>query len=168
MIDVIEPSKKSELVSYPIRDIVQEAKKVEIKPNEKFMEEIVAGRPVFSFPMRRGGFRLRYGRTRFMGILAKAIHPATMVILDEFPVFGTQVKTERPGKGCIVTPCETIDGPIVLLNNGTVKQVQSVEEALEVKAISDKEVFVKNLKMKMPLFGYSFADEKLILEFAAR
>ena len=107
----------------------REAKKTEIKPNERFMEEIVAGRPIFSFPMRRGGFRLRYGRTRFTGILSKAIHPATMVLLDEFPVFGTQVKTERPAKGCIVTPCETIDGPIVLLDDDSVKKIETIDEA---------------------------------------
>ncbi|MBI2628746.1 hypothetical protein HYW74_01540 [Candidatus Pacearchaeota archaeon] len=46
--------------------------------------------------------------------------------------------------------------------------IANFEEALEIKAVSDKEVFTKNLKMKMPLLGYSFADEKLILEFAAR
>ena len=76
------------------------------------MDEIVAGRPIFSFPMRRGGFRLRYGRTRFMGILSKAIHPATMVLLDDFPVFGTQVKTERPAWGGALVLCAALTAPL--------------------------------------------------------
>ncbi len=46
--------------------------------------------------------------------------------------------------------------------------IANFEEALEIKAVSEKGVFIKNLKMKMPLLGYSFADEKLILEFVAR
>ncbi|MFH1056285.1 MAG: DNA polymerase II large subunit [Candidatus Micrarchaeota archaeon] len=123
----------------------QESKKVEIKPNEKFMEEIVAGRPIFSFPMRRGGFRLRYGRTRFTGILSKGIHPATMILLDEFPVFGTQVKTERPAKGCVVTPCETVDGPIVLLDDESVKKINSVEEAEAIRNRVKEVLFIGDL-----------------------
>ncbi len=116
-----------------IRVSKQEAEGVELKPVEKYIDEIVAGRPIFSYPLARGGFRLRYGRTRFTGIAAKAIHPAAMVLLEEFPAIGTQVKLERPGKGCVVTPCETIDGPIVKLTDGEVKQIDSVEEALAVK-----------------------------------
>ncbi|MCX6767741.1 MAG: DNA polymerase II large subunit [Candidatus Micrarchaeota archaeon] len=111
----------------------QEAERVELKPVEKYIDEIVAGRPIFSYPMAAGGFRLRYGRTRFTGIASKAISPATMVILDEFPAIGTQVKIERPGKGCIVTPCDSIDGPIVKLADGEVRQVNSIAEAEEVK-----------------------------------
>ncbi len=150
----------------------QEAKKVEIKPNEKFMEEIVAGRPVFSFPMRRGGFRLRYGRTRFMGILAKAIHPATMVILDEFPVFGTQVKTERPAKGCVVTPCENLDGPIVLLQDDSVKKINSVEEAWKFKDKTKEILFLGDMlacygdfnKSNHPLIPSPWCEEWMVLE----
>lgn len=112
-----------------VKIVKQDASKVEIKPSSKYMDEIVAGRPIFSYPMRPGGFRLRYGRTPFTGIAAKAIHPATMVVLDEFPVIGTQLKVERPGKGCIVTPCETILGPVVKLKNGAVKQIDSAEQA---------------------------------------
>ncbi|MBI2446179.1 DNA polymerase II large subunit [Candidatus Micrarchaeota archaeon] len=111
----------------------KQEEKTEIKPNGKYMDEIVAGRPIFSFPMKPGGFRLRYGRTRFCGIQSKAIHPATMVVLDDYPAFGTQVKTERPGKGCVVTPCETIEGPIVLLDDGEVVQVRDANQASSLK-----------------------------------
>ena len=126
-----------------IEKLVKVSKKsteqVEIKKNEKYMDEIVGGRPIFSYPLTPGGFRLRYGRTRFTGIQSKAIHPAAMVLLDEFPVFGTQMKTERPGKGCVVTPCENIEGPIVLMNDGSVKRITTLEEAFAVR-VSVKEI----------------------------
>ncbi|MEM4254939.1 MAG: DNA polymerase II large subunit [Candidatus Norongarragalinales archaeon] len=154
----------------------QEAKKVEIKPNERFMEEIVAGRPIFSFPMRKGGFRLRYGRTRFTGILAKAIHPATMVLLDDFPVFGTQVKTERPAKGCIVTPCETIDGPIVLLDDDSVKKISNIDEAYALRNKVKEILFLGDMlccygdfnKSAHPLVPSPWVEEWLALELKGR
>jgi len=105
----------------------------EIKPNSLYLDDIVAGRPIFSYPSEKGGFRLRYGRTRMSGIAAKAIHPATMVLLDGFLTIGTQMKVERPGKGCIVTPCSTIEGPFVKLKDGSVLQLKSVEEVQKVK-----------------------------------
>lgn len=123
----------------------KQEEKTEIKPNGKYMDEIVAGRPIFSFPMKVGGFRLRYGRTRFCGIQSKAIHPATMMVLDEYPAFGTQVKTERPGKGCIVTPCETIEGPTVLLDDGEVRQVRTSEEAVQLKERIRKIIFLGDM-----------------------
>ncbi|MBU1197555.1 DNA polymerase II large subunit [Candidatus Micrarchaeota archaeon] len=105
------------------------AKQLEFKPIGKYIDEIVGGRPILAYPMRPGGFRLRYGRTRFTGIASKAIHPATMALLDGFIAVGTQLKIERPGKGCIATPCERIDGPIVKLKSGEVRAFSNVEEA---------------------------------------
>lgn len=104
-----------------------------IKPNSLYLDDIVAGRPIFSYPSEKGGFRLRYGRTRMSGIAAKAIHPATMVLLDGFLSIGTQMKVERPGKGCIVTPCSTIEAPFVKLKDGSVLQVKTAEEAERMK-----------------------------------
>ncbi|MFA4946210.1 MAG: DNA polymerase II large subunit [Candidatus Micrarchaeia archaeon] len=113
----------------------------EIKPNPKYYHDLVGGRPIFGYPMRRGGFRLRYGRTPFCGIQGKGMHTASMEILREFPVMGTQVKTERPGKGCIVTGCDEIDGPIVRLKNGSVRKINSFEEAKRVRADVDEVLF---------------------------
>jgi len=145
----------------------KDAQKVDFRPIERYMEEIVGGRPIFSYPMRPGGFRLRYGRTRFCGILSKAIHPATMVLLDDFPVFGTQVKTERPGKGCIVTPCETIEGPTVLLDDGEVLQVNDVAQAEKLRARVKEILFLGDLlvcygdfnKANHPLAQSAWCDE---------
>jgi len=104
-----------------------------IKPNFKYIKETIAGRPVFGHPSRKGGFRLRYGRARTGGLASIAINPATMYLTEEFMALGTQVKIERPGKAGAVTPCDTIEGPTVLLHDGTVKRVNTAEEAKELR-----------------------------------
>ena len=102
-----------------------------ISPNFKYIKETIAGRPVFGHPMRKGGLRLRYGRARTTGLAAIAVNPATMVLTGEFMAIGTQIKIERPGKAGAITPCDSIEGPTVLLKNGTVKRVDDMDEALE-------------------------------------
>ncbi|MBE3136284.1 MAG: DNA polymerase II large subunit [Thermoplasmata archaeon] len=109
-----------------------------IPPSSKYIGEVIAGRPVFSHPSRVGGFRLRYGRARTAGLASTAINPATMFLLDSFITVGTQMKTERPGKGTIGTPCDQIEGPIVLLQNGDLIQINDVKNIRgDVKKIID-------------------------------
>jgi len=100
----------------------------EVTPNFKYIKDLIAGRPVLSHPSAKGGFRLRYGRSRNAGLAATSIHPATMAVLDGFIAIGTQVKTERPGKGTAITPCDSIEGPIVKLKDGSVLRVCSADE----------------------------------------
>ncbi|WP_297498537.1 DNA-directed DNA polymerase II large subunit [Thermococcus sp.] len=107
--------------------------KANIAPNNKYTKEIIGGRPLFAEPSTNGGFRLRYGRSRVSGFATWSVNPATMLILDEFIAIGTQMKTERPGKGCIVTPATTVEGPIVKLKNGSVVRVDDYETALKVR-----------------------------------
>ncbi len=104
-----------------------------IAPKKKYIQETIAGRPVFGHPSKEGGFRLRYGRTRTEGLAAVAVNPAAMYLTDEFLALGTQIKTERPGKAGAITPCDTIEGPTVLLKDGTVKRVDSAEESKELQ-----------------------------------
>ncbi|MFO7677696.1 MAG: DNA polymerase II large subunit [Thermoplasmatota archaeon] len=109
-----------------------------IVPSSKYIGEVIAGRPVFSHPSRKGGFRLRYGRARTAGLASTAINPASMFILDSFIAVGTQMKTERPGKGTIGTPCDQIEGPIVLLKNGDLVQINHVKDICgDIKQIID-------------------------------
>ncbi|TXT56736.1 MAG: DNA polymerase II large subunit [Candidatus Thorarchaeota archaeon] len=103
------------------------AKKLAPKPD--YLADVIGGRPVFSHPSRVGGFRLRYGRSRNTGLAGVGTHPATMFLVEEFLAPGTHIRTERPGKGSIVAPVDTIEGPIVLLQDGTVKQVFTSDEA---------------------------------------
>jgi DNA polymerase II large subunit len=62
--------------------------------NEKFLRDLIAGRPVFTHPSEPGGFRLRYGRARNHGHATAGVHPATMHLVDDFLAAGTQIKTE--------------------------------------------------------------------------
>jgi DNA polymerase II large subunit len=94
-----------------------------------YIKDLVAGRPVFSHPSRSGGFRFRYGRNRMGGFSATSLHPATMGISNSFLSVGTQLKIEKPTKGCAVNSCEQVDGPIIKLNNGSVRKVYTLEEA---------------------------------------
>ncbi|MFC7239378.1 DNA polymerase II large subunit [Saliphagus sp. GCM10025317] len=104
-----------------------------VEPATKFLRDLIAGRPVFSHPCAEGGFRLRYGRARNHGFATAGVHPASMHILDDFLATGTQIKTERPGKAAGVIPVDSIEGPTVRLANGDVRQIDDVEEALEVR-----------------------------------
>jgi len=97
-----------------------------------YIKDLVAGRPVFGHPSRSGGFRFRYGRSRTTGFSAAAIHPATMGISNGFLSTGTQLKIEKPTKGCIITSCDTLDGPIVKLITGSVRKINSLEEARKI------------------------------------
>jgi len=103
------------------------------EPSKKFLEDLIAGRPVFAHPSEAGGFRLRYGRARNHGHATAGVHPATMHLVDDFLATGTQIKTERPGKAAGVVPVDSIEGPTVRLANGDVRRIDDVEEALALR-----------------------------------
>jgi DNA polymerase II large subunit len=107
----------------------EEEKENTINPDYTYIKDLVAGRPVLTHPLHPGGFRLRYGRSRTSGYSASSLHPATMIILNDYIATGTQLKLERPGKATTVTPCDSIDGPIVKLNNGQVLQIETEKDA---------------------------------------
>ncbi len=100
-----------------------------VKPVDKYLKDIVAGRPVFGHPSRKGGFRLRYGRARNSGFATVGVNPATMVIVSSFIAVGCQLKIERPGKAGGVVPVTSIEGPTVRLNNGDVLKINTANEA---------------------------------------
>ena len=98
----------------------------------KYLKDVIAGRPIFAFPDEPGAFRLRYGRSRSSGLASMSIHPATMVIVDSFAAIGTQIKLQLPGKATAANPCDSIEGPSVLLKNGTFTRLDDYEEAKKV------------------------------------
>ena len=100
-----------------------------VLPDTTFIKDLVAGRPIFTYPLRNGGFRLRYGRGRVSGFSSDSVSPATMVAVNNFIAAGTQFKTERPGKSTTLNVCDTIEGPIVKLKNENVLQLNTYEEA---------------------------------------
>lgn len=97
-----------------------------------YLQDLVAGRPVFAHPSRSGSFRLRYGRSRNTGYSTLALHPATMGITKGFIAVGTQLRIEKPTKGCSAAAVDSIDGPIVKLKNGSLRRLWSSEEAEEI------------------------------------
>jgi len=114
------------------------------KVDDKYMRDIIGGRPVLAYPQTNGGFRLRYGRSRNAGLAAMGIHPSTMEIV-EFLAVGTQMKIERPGKGNCVVPCDSIDGPIVKMKNGSVVKVESEQQAKKIKHQVDEIIFLGDM-----------------------
>jgi len=147
--------------------IKKKADKIEVKPDHTYLEGLVAGRPVFSHPSAKGGFRLRYGRCRNNGLMGKAVHPATMVLLDNFLAYGTHMKIERPGKGCVVAAHEGLEPPAVKLNDGRVAKVRTLEEAYALKGEVAEVLFLGDLlcpygdflKSNHPLLPSGYCEE---------
>ena len=145
---------------------------VSIKPLDKYLRDLIGGRPVFSYPMRKGGFRLRYGRSRNTGFAAAGLNPATLYILGEFLAVGTQMKTERPGKACGVVPVDSIEGPTVRMQNGDVLRIDDeataikfgpgIERILDVGEILI--AFGEFLENNHPLIPCGYCNEWWLLE----
>ncbi|HNV00862.1 MAG TPA: DNA polymerase II large subunit [archaeon] len=146
--------------------------KIEVKPNKAFLDRLAAGRPILAYPSTWGGFRLRYGRGRNTGIMAKAINPATMVLTDEFIAVGTHGRMERPGKATQFFPCTTIEGPIVLLKDGSVERINTREKAENLKAQIDKIIYLGDIlttygdfkKTSHPLIPVGYCEEWWVKE----
>ena len=111
----------------------EDEQKNKIKPKDKYIRDLIAGRPVFSHPSRPGGFRLRYGRSRNTSFASAGINPASMVLLDDFITNGTQLKVERPGKAAAMSAVDSIEGPTVRLFSGDLIRVDNIKEAYEVR-----------------------------------
>ena len=92
-------------------------------------EEVISGRAVLSMPRRKGGFRLRYGRSINTGLSTIGIHPAVAILLDFPVVAGTQVKVDLPGKAATIAFVDSIEGPTIRLPDGAVRKVSSAAEA---------------------------------------
>ena len=138
----------------------------EIVHEPKYIQDIIGGRPVLGHPSEKGGFRLRYGRSRNTGLATMGVHPATMALL-EFLAVGTQLKIEYPGKGNCVVPVDSIEAPTVKLKNGDVVILNSVKQAREVKKdvveilfLGDMLVaFGEFLRNNQPLYPSGWCEE---------
>ncbi len=110
-----------------------------------YIKDLVAGRPVFGHPSRSGSFRFRYGRSRVSGFSATSIHPATMFVSNCFLSNGNQLKIEKPTKGCVVTSCDLIDGPIVKFKNGNVKKISDLDEAKKIYKDIEEIIYIGDI-----------------------
>ncbi len=113
-----------------------------VPPSYKYLRDSVVGRPVLAHPSAVGGFRLRYGHARNTGLASVGVHPATMVILENFLAVGTQVRIERPGKSAIVMPVDSIEGPVVRLKDGSVVRLEDPETARALLPDVDRILFL--------------------------
>ena len=120
-------------IKYDDNEEIETEDEEEIVSDMGYIKDVIGGRPVFAHPSEKGGFRLRYGRSRTTGLASMGVHPALMGLVDDFLACGTHVRTERPGKGAIVMPVDSIHPPIVKLKNGDVVKVESYEEAKAVR-----------------------------------
>ncbi|MCK5629144.1 MAG: DNA polymerase II large subunit, partial [Nanoarchaeota archaeon] len=119
--------------------------KLKIQPDYTFIKDLVAGRPVITHPLREGGFRLRYGRSRTSGYSAASLHPATMAVLDNFVATGTQLKLERPGKAASMTCCDYMEGPVVKLKDGSVVKLDDENEAQALRPQIEEIIFLGDI-----------------------
>ena len=132
-----------------------------------YMEDVIGGRPIFSFPGESGGFRLRYGRCRNTGLSALGVHPATMRVLRNFIATGTQLRIEKPGKGGVIMPVESIEPPVVKLKDGSVLRVESVQLTEKISDLVESILFVGDLLIAFgeflennrPLIPSAFVEE---------
>ena len=151
---------------------VIKVEKAEKKPDAdsdkaSFLDELVAGRPILAYPKAMGGFRLRYGRSRFTGIAAKGFSPATMIITNGFVAVGTQIKVELPGKGCVAAPVDSIEGPFVRLKSGECLRINDAEIAQRLKSEVEAILSIGDIlvtfgdfrKSNTPLQPASFTEE---------
>ena len=92
-------------------------------PSTKYLDKLVGGRPVLSFPGYKGGFRLRYGRSFTNGLASLNLSKGVFYLLD-YLAMGTQVAIEAPGKAAVVMPNEFLENPIVKLSNGDVVEIK--------------------------------------------
>ena len=167
----VGPAKEEESSDDSEEEVVQEIDdniidKDELFEHSKYAHDIIGGRPVLGYPSEKGGFRLRYGRSRNTGLATMGVHPATMELL-EFLAVGTQLKIERPGKGNCVVPVDSIEGPTVKLKSGEVRRLDSIAEAREVKGkvveilfLGDMLVaFGEFLRNNQPMLGACWCEE---------
>ena len=157
LIEYSKPKKDDDSKSSEESDIISEP---------KYIQDIIGGRPVLGHPSEKGGFRLRYGRSRNTGLATMGVHPATMALLD-FLAVGTQLKIEYPGKGNCVVPVDSIEGPTVKLKNGDVVIINTIKQARELKKdvveilfLGDMLVaFGEFLRNNQPLYPSGWCEE---------
>jgi DNA polymerase II large subunit len=99
------------------------------------MTEVITGRPVLSMQKKIGGFRLRYGRCCNTGFATIGIHPTIPILLNYAIAVGTQIKIDTPGKASTIALVDSIEPPIVKLNDGSVMKIETLSQA---KSIANK------------------------------
>jgi DNA polymerase II large subunit len=109
------------------------------------MSEVITGRPVLSMAKKGGGFRLRYGRCCNTGFATVGIHPAVPALLNYAIVAGTQIKMDIPGKASTLALVDTIEPPLVRLDDGRVMKVPTVQDAEKIRQRVSKILYLGDM-----------------------
>src|SRR6476659_2325741 len=109
------------------------------------MREVITGRPVLSMTGRGGGFRLRYGRSCNTGFATVGIHSSIPVLLKNAIVVGTQIKMDTPGKASTIALVDSIESPIVKLNDGSVISVTTPDHAYTILSELKKIIYLGDI-----------------------
>ncbi|MDQ3977563.1 MAG: DNA polymerase II large subunit, partial [Thermoproteota archaeon] len=109
------------------------------------MSEVITGRPVLSMTKKIGGFRLRYGRCYNTGFATIGIHPTIPILLNHAVVVGTQIKMDVPGKASTIALVDSIEPPLVKLDDGTVLYVSTVQQAMEIRSKVEKIIYLGDI-----------------------
>ena len=142
------------------------------KPKESTFDDVISGRPVLSIPEKPGGFSLRYGRSFNTGHATIGINPASSAILGYPIVVGTQVKINLPGKASTISFVDTIEGPRVVLKDGSLIQINDQIQAENLKNEIDHVVYLGDilisygdfLENNHPLLKSGYVEEIWIQE----
>src|ERR671910_269499 len=140
------------------------------------MSEVITGRPVLSMTKKIGGFRLRYGRCCNTGFATIGIHPVVPILLNHAIVVGTQIKMDVPGKASTIALVDTIEPPLVRLDDGSVVQVSSVDQAIKIRSRVDKILYLGDilisygdfLENNAQLLSASYVEEIWALQLHSR
>jgi len=136
------------------------------------MSEVITGRPVLSMSNKIGGFRLRYGRCYNTGFSTIGIHPTIPILLNYAIVVGTQIKIDTPGKAATIALVDSIEPPLVKLDDGTVTYVSSIEYAHQIQNRIDTILYLGDilisygdfLENNAKLYPASYVEEIWALE----
>src|SRR6187200_725274 len=109
------------------------------------MSEVITGRPVLSMSKKIGGFRLRYGRCYNTGFATVGIHPAVPVLLSDAFVVGTQIKMDVPGKASTIALVDTIEPPLIRLDDGSIMYVLTIEQATKIRPRLEKIIYLGDI-----------------------
>ena len=80
-------------------------------------------------------------------------------LLDDAVVAGTQVKVDTPGKAATIAFVDSIEGPTVLMRDGSVRKINTVKEA---ETLHDSVVRILDLGDALISFGDFLENNKTI------
>ncbi len=110
------------------------------------------------------------------GLATIGIHPVVPILLNHAIVVGTQIKIDVPGKASSIALVDTIEPPLVRLDNGNVIQVSTVEQAAKIRPNIERILYIGDilisygdfLENNAQLLPASYVEEVWSLQLQAK